>query len=292
MFVTMSWANSMIKIAKKMFGIWVGIFFIPLVASDPEISIILTVYNKEHQVDKIIHGILNNTISPFEFIIVYDGCTDRSQEIAENILHNKECKMLNYLPIHTPDVNETRANNAGMKAASGKYFILLQDDMEITEKGWDQRLIKPMKRFNDVFAVSAMWGANYAPFSLDSSKHSYVDNYRGGFRDKFVVRDVICRGPIAVDAAIMKQLNYFDETYAPLYLDDHDLCVRAYQKLKKVCGVYKIGCRMLEKTCHGDVKMSNGQYFRDVIATNRQTFWNRYKVYFKGIYHNEIRDLQ
>lgn len=281
----------MTNTSHKKIAAFLGLFFLSNVVAAPEISVIVTVYNKEHQIDKVIHGIVDNTLSPFELVVVYDGCIDRSQEIVENIIGKKRGCMSAYVPLHTPDVNETKANNTGMKAASGAYFLLLQDDMEITEKGWEQRLIKPLKKFPDVFAVSSLWGANYAPFTTDPTKHAYTDQYRGGYRDKFVIRDVICRGPVAFDAQTMKQLGYFDEAYAPLYLDDHDLCVRAYQQLKKKCGVYKIGWKMLKKTCEGHVKMSNGQYFRDVIMINRKTFWQRYRGYFKGAHHNEMRDL-
>ena len=199
--------------------------------------------------------------------------------------------MTDYKALYTQDVNETRANNTGMRAASGAYFLLLQDDMQIIEKGWEQHLIRPMKKFHDVFAVSSLWGANYAKFSTDPLKHAYVDQYRGRTKDIFVIRDVICRGPLALDAKVMKDLNYLDEAFAPLYLDDHDLCVRAYQQLHKVCGVYRIEWKALKKTCEGHLKMSNGQYFSEVIAINRKLFWQRYKDYFKGKNHNETRSL-
>ena len=42
-----------------------------------------------------------------------------------------------------------------MKSASGDKIIVIQDDMIIQEEGWNVRMEKPFKAFDDVFAVTA-----------------------------------------------------------------------------------------------------------------------------------------
>ena len=43
---------------------------------DKSLSIIVTVYQKEHQIGTVIRGIVANTTTPFQLVMVYDGCTD------------------------------------------------------------------------------------------------------------------------------------------------------------------------------------------------------------------------
>ena len=40
--------------------------------------------------------------------------------------------------VHTPDVFETKANNAGLKEAEGDKLIIVQDDMVVKENGWNE----------------------------------------------------------------------------------------------------------------------------------------------------------
>ena len=75
---------------KKLTLIAAFIFSTAAYATAPEISVILTVFNKEHQIDKVMHGILDCTLSPFELVVVFDGCTDRTEEIVNTILRKKK----------------------------------------------------------------------------------------------------------------------------------------------------------------------------------------------------------
>lgn len=50
----------------------------------PEISIVMSVYNGEQYLREAIESILNQTFRNFEFIIVDDGSTDRSNEIVKS----------------------------------------------------------------------------------------------------------------------------------------------------------------------------------------------------------------
>ena len=122
---------------------------------DCPLSIIVTVYQKEAHIGYVIAGIVENTTSPFELVVVYDGCTDRSEQVVNSVLAANKGLMQKLTVVHTPDINEVRANNAGMRAAGGDYWILLQDDMQVTERGWEKRLLYPILQWPDVFAVSA-----------------------------------------------------------------------------------------------------------------------------------------
>jgi len=55
----------------------------------PKVSVIMPFYNCEKYLDKAISSILNQTFQDFEFIIINDASTDRSDEIIQKYLTDK-----------------------------------------------------------------------------------------------------------------------------------------------------------------------------------------------------------
>ena len=221
-------------------------------------SLILTVHNKDFILLKVLESIKKYTTNNYELIVVLDGCSDASESILDNFIG--ENKSLKIKKIYTPDVFETKANNAGLKEAVGDKVIIIQDDMIINEDDWNIRLQKPFDEFNDVFAVTASSTFNYR-FN-QSSKHiqlkpevdreigdcwsdiftyeSHINRSQGLSRNIFAVRNNVCRGPLMIDHADLVKLNYFDEIFEPQDQDDADLCYRAFKELGKVVGAYWI----------------------------------------------------
>jgi len=126
-------------------------------------SIILTVHNKGWLISKVIEGIKENTVGEYELIVVIDGCNDNSEEEVIKSIEGVK----NYTILYADNVFETTANNIGLKEAEGDKVIIVQDDMIIKEKGWNERMEKPFIAFDDVFAVTARTAHNWAwnPYS-------------------------------------------------------------------------------------------------------------------------------
>ena len=219
---------------------------------EPVDSLILTVHNQEDIIGDVLKGIEDNTDGNYELIVVVDGCTDKSEEVITDYLKNSE---ITNSVINTPDVFETKANNAGLKLAQGKYVTIIQDDMVIREKGWNTRMRKPFEAFDDVFAVTARTAHNYEfnPNSthlgmeedLDNCWCDIVDpcdeaNQSNIDRNTFAVRGTVNRGPLMIDSEDLRKMNYFDEEFSPQDMDDHDLMFRMRKKLNKVVGCYWI----------------------------------------------------
>ena len=216
-------------------------------------SIILTIHNKGFLLPKVLDGIKTNTVGNYELIIVLDGCSDNSLEIVN--LFKKTNPEISIKIIKTPDIFETKANNAGLKIASGEIVIIVQDDMVINEYDWNNRITKPFIMFEDVFAVTANcahnWEINHnSRHILTNNNNNYewsdilnhVDhaNKTNTPRNIFRIRQCVNRGPLAINHNDLKKLNYFDENFAPLDMDDHDLCFRMSEQIGKVVGCYWI----------------------------------------------------
>jgi glycosyltransferase involved in cell wall biosynthesis len=202
------------------------------------ITCLLTTHNKQDLISNVCHGIINNVSElTTEIIVVFDGCTDNTENIAKSILSGSS-KIIKY--VYTDDVFELKANNSGLKEVKTDYVILIQDDMIIKEKDFDKRMIKPFLSFDDVFAVTSQTAHNNLISGNSVITADSADRRLGYPRDKFAVREISNRGPLMYDYNDLVKLNFFDEYFAPNSYDDHDISYRAYKTLGKVSGLYWI----------------------------------------------------
>lgn len=311
------------------------------------ISIVVTTHNKSWLLGSVIDAILKYTVNEFELIIVLDGCNDGSEmklktlfvelaygdsyewtdfdENGKNKRFNAQWGLYRIKSVKVLKLNnvfETLANNAGMRACSSNstHYILVQDDMIVSEIGWDKRLIAPLIAFDDVFLVSARNALNiYPPPGCnvkDFTGRSEDGTPRGGLlwdsRNYFYIRDVVNRGPISFDAEKIKTLEYFDESFAPFQWDDAELCFRAYKNYKWKCGSYHVD--YMSDLCWGSNRinaghskayggfdtapeiMNNVENYRKISDTawskNFNTICERYPDLLSANKHNENRILR
>lgn len=88
------------------------------------ISVIMLTYNRENFVSRAIESILDQTYRDFEFIIVDNGSTDRSGQIAEE--YSTEDDRIRV--IHRERGNIGSGRNTGLDAARGEYIAFIDDD--------------------------------------------------------------------------------------------------------------------------------------------------------------------
>lgn len=98
----------------------------------PKYSIIIPVYNVEKYLKRTLDSVFNQTEQNFEVIIVNDGSTDKSIEIA---------KKYKVKIIDTKHVSVSEARNIGVKHAKGDYLIFLDSD-----DYWDKNLLKEISK--------------------------------------------------------------------------------------------------------------------------------------------------
>ncbi len=105
-------------------------------AGSPRISIILPVYNRESFLDKTLQSLINQTFGDFEVIIIDDGSTDHSVEIASKYKNIYPQKI--YVFSQT-NKGVSAARNLGIQRARGQYIAFIDsDDMWISSKLHEQ----------------------------------------------------------------------------------------------------------------------------------------------------------
>ena len=96
----------------------------------PEISVIMPVYNGEKYLREAIDSILNQTFSDFEFIILNDGSTDKTEEI---ILSYSDPRIV-YVK-NEENLQIVKTLNKGIALAKGKYIARMDaDDVSVPER--------------------------------------------------------------------------------------------------------------------------------------------------------------
>ena len=256
---------------------------------DYQNTLILTINNKEKTIPIIFKNILKNT-SPYtiQIIIVLDGCNDKT-EINLKKLIEKVNSRFSIDFIYTADIWETKANNVALKLVKTPFATLVQDDMLIKEKDWDKKMIDKYL-ISNIFSLS---GRAAHDFSIRSGKF-IVNNIIGReypmgyfnffgkvvgkifsiFKPYWVYRYIkifstrLCaiRGPLLLKMDLVRDLNYFDEEFAPFELDDIDLSCRAFKKF----GLYS-GCLPI--------------YYEEVAGSKKNNLFSK-KVSEKSIFKN------
>jgi glycosyltransferase involved in cell wall biosynthesis len=96
----------------------------PNVLNQPEISVIIPVYNVEKFIHACIDSVLAQTFRAYEIILVDDGATDQCPAICDAYAkaHEQICV------IHQKNGGLSAARNTGLAAAQGTYVYFLDSD--------------------------------------------------------------------------------------------------------------------------------------------------------------------
>lgn len=90
----------------------------------PKLSVILTVYNGERDLDNCLASLLAQTYRSFEIILINDGSTDATREIANHYASEND----NIIVIDQPNGGVSRGRNAGLAIARGEYVTFMDAD--------------------------------------------------------------------------------------------------------------------------------------------------------------------
>ena len=103
--------------------------------SNERVSVVLIFFNEERFLEEALHGVLAQTYSDWELLLVDDGSTNRSTAIAQAFAaaHGARVRYLEH-PGHT-NQGMSATRNLGIRNAAGKYVACLDsDDVWLPEK--------------------------------------------------------------------------------------------------------------------------------------------------------------
>ncbi len=115
-----------------------------------EVSVILTVYNRELFLRRSIDSLTNQIFKNWELIAIDDGSTDNSLDV----LRSYEENFPNIKILHQENQRIAQSRNRGILLSSGKYITFLDSDDEYESS----HLFKRIEYMNDNPEVDLLYG--------------------------------------------------------------------------------------------------------------------------------------
>lgn len=181
----------------------------------PLISIIIPVYNCEKYLSDAIECAISQTYNPIEVIIVDDGSTDNSAEIAKSFKENIEY-------IHQQNSGPASARNSGINMARGEFIAFLDaDDL------WPlNKLELQHSKFVENKNLSIVMGKiKYEELPGADRKNKINLDPDNTFK-------YVNLGAGLFKKSVFERVGYFDNDF--IYWEDLDWFLRAYEKNESI----------------------------------------------------------
>lgn len=210
----------------------------------PLISVIIPNMDHTDDLDKAIRSMITKGTWPnLEFIVVENNSTEKETfKYYENI--QKEFDSV-HVVYYDGDFNYSKINNFGVQFATGEYYLLMNNDIELIEPNSIKEMMGYCQR-EDVGIVGAR-----LLYSDDTIQHAgvvvgiggiagHAFKYKKSENDTYFNRAMIAQDYSAVTAAVMlvkksvfESVNGLDESFV-VALNDVDFCLRVRKTGKLV----------------------------------------------------------
>jgi len=186
----------------------------------PLISVITPVYNGDKTIRAAIQSVLNQTFSDFELIVINDGSTDSTLEVATSI---KDQRLRVF---SCPRAGVAVSRNMGIAKASGEYVTFLDaDDMWTSDKLEAQ--LKALQD-NPGAAVAYSW-TDYIDEAGKFLRHGVHVSAAGYVFPKLLLNNFIENGSnVLIRKDVLREVGLFDESLPAA--QDWDLLLRLAYK--------------------------------------------------------------
>jgi len=116
--------------------------------TNPEISVIVPIYNSEDYLDICVESILQQSYKNFELILINDGSKDRSGAICDAFAVKDD----RIVVIHKENAGVSAARNDGIDRARGKYIVFIDSD-DYVDRAYLETLMTAMISGKTAFSM-------------------------------------------------------------------------------------------------------------------------------------------
>jgi glycosyltransferase involved in cell wall biosynthesis len=213
--------------------------------NSPKVSVIIPCYNHAHFLRESVGSVITQTYENWECIIVNDGSTDNTEEVAK-ALCEKDAR-IRY--VHKENGGLSSARNKGLESATGDYIQLLDADDIILKEKFQYQIGSLLTNDADVSVC------DYSQMRMEGDK--FIETpYTSPFFNDEPVRDTIVRWEaglcIPCHAVIFKRSFFADDkicfnTSLPTH-EDWAFWVEMFMTNAKVVSTNRVLCYYINRT--------------------------------------------
>lgn len=120
----------------------------------PKVSVIVPIYNVERFVKRCLDSLVNQTLQEIQIILVNDGSTDESGNIAKEYASKYTNKII-YLEKENGGLSDAR--NFGMRYTEGEYIAFLDSDDYVENTMYEEMYNKALQENSDYVECDFLW---------------------------------------------------------------------------------------------------------------------------------------
>lgn len=191
----------------------------------PEVSIIIPVFNGVAYTRQCLESIRCSTSPPYELIVVDNGSTDGTEQYLAS------CDDVRVIA-NPSNRGFSAAVNQGMRAASGRHYLLLNNDT-IVSQGWLDRLLLVLRSDERVGLVGPCSNGVPGPQrispgcrdldSIDQFSSEFCTQHRGQTQEVTVLVG-FC---VLIRREVVDSVGLLDESFGVGTYEDYEYCRRA-----------------------------------------------------------------
>ncbi len=190
--------------------------------SIPTISVVMPVYNGEKYLKEAIDSILNQTYANFEFIIINDGSTDKTEEIILSYTDSRIVYVKN-----KENFQLVKTLNKGIALAKGKYIARMDaDDISLPYRFEQQKYF--LDKYKDIGIIGScveIFGDSIKSKKWKVPLNSLEIKISSIFRTPFIHPSVMIKKEIIDTYKLL-----YDEKYKDA--EDYELWIRILRNTK------------------------------------------------------------
>ncbi|WP_422002624.1 glycosyltransferase [Reyranella sp.] len=254
-------------------------------AATPRVSIVILTHNNWSFTNACLHSALGLSDYPdLEIIVVDNASTDETRSRLARIRDPRVKVVLN-----DGNIGFSAGNNTGLKAATGEYVVILNNDTFVT-RGWVRDLIRPMMLDPEIALVGPVTNnigneqklaIHYA--NMQEMAVTARTRVRRQLRSRYETTGLafFC---VALSRAALERVGYLDEAYGLGFFEDDDYCRRVEQA----------GMRMViadDVFVHHHLSASfnslGAERKREQMARNKAIYEERWGTWRPHVYRDE-----
>ena len=184
------------------------------------VSVVISCYNHENYLPEAIESVLEQSYPHFELIVVDDGSTDGSWDVAQSFSAARCIKQKN---AGTP----AATRNRGLQESRGEYVVFLDGDDRLLPHALEIGVRHLENHPDCAFAAGRCQSMSSDQKCLTSfPSNAETDHYRA----LLIKNYILTPGSVIFRRAVVDELNGFDSSFEIKGSDDYDMYLRIAAK--------------------------------------------------------------